>query len=98
MNRRTRRKENGNENRNQWIWANRSDVCFGRLKKGPDLEFVAINDLTDAATLAHLLKYDSVTVVNAKVKLLMMPSSWTARRYAFCPSGTRPVALEGAGR
>ncbi|MCK9221659.1 MAG: type I glyceraldehyde-3-phosphate dehydrogenase [Limnochordia bacterium] len=28
--------------------------------KDPDLEFVAINDLTDAKTLAHLLKYDSV--------------------------------------
>jgi len=26
----------------------------------PDLEIVAINDLTDARTLAHLLKYDSV--------------------------------------
>jgi glyceraldehyde 3-phosphate dehydrogenase (phosphorylating) len=26
----------------------------------PDLEFVGINDLTDAGTLAHLLKYDSV--------------------------------------
>ena len=26
----------------------------------PDLEVVAINDLTDTATLAHLLKYDSV--------------------------------------
>lgn len=25
-----------------------------------DLDFVAINDLTDAATLAHLFKYDSV--------------------------------------
>ncbi len=25
-----------------------------------DLQFVAVNDLTDAATLAHLLKYDSV--------------------------------------
>ncbi len=28
--------------------------------KNPDLEFVGINDLTDAKTLAHLLKYDSV--------------------------------------
>ncbi len=28
--------------------------------KGADIEVVAINDLTDAATLAHLLKYDSV--------------------------------------
>lgn len=37
--------------------------------KNPDLEFVGINDLTDAATLAHLLKYDSVHgTLNAKVK------------------------------
>jgi glyceraldehyde 3-phosphate dehydrogenase (phosphorylating) len=42
---------------------------FGRIgrlflraiaKTGVDLEVVAVNDLTDAATLAHLLKYDSV--------------------------------------
>ena len=41
---------------------------FGRIGRlvlrgalnDPDLEFVAINDLSDAATLAHLLKYDSV--------------------------------------
>ena len=25
-----------------------------------DIDFVAVNDLTDAETLAHLLKYDSV--------------------------------------
>ena len=25
-----------------------------------DIEFVAVNDLTDTKTLAHLLKYDSV--------------------------------------
>ena len=25
-----------------------------------ELEWVAVNDLTDAATLAHLLKYDSI--------------------------------------
>jgi len=31
---------------------------FARLD--PDFEIMAINDLTDAATLAHLLKYDSV--------------------------------------
>src|SRR5215470_9150647 len=32
-----------------------------------DLEFVAVNDITDAKTLAHLLKYDSVhkTLENA---------------------------------
>ncbi len=42
---------------------------FGRIgrlflraaaKQGADFEVVAINDLTDATTLAHLLKYDSV--------------------------------------
>jgi glyceraldehyde 3-phosphate dehydrogenase len=41
---------------------------FGRIGRNimraamadPDVEFVAVNDLTDAATLAHLLKYDSV--------------------------------------
>ena len=30
------------------------------LKKGTDLDFVAVNDLTDTETLAHLFKYDSV--------------------------------------
>jgi glyceraldehyde 3-phosphate dehydrogenase len=42
---------------------------FGRIgrnffraakKKGADVDFVAVNDITDAGTLAHLLKYDSV--------------------------------------
>jgi glyceraldehyde 3-phosphate dehydrogenase len=28
--------------------------------KDPDLEFLAVNDITDAKTLAHLLKYDSI--------------------------------------
>jgi glyceraldehyde 3-phosphate dehydrogenase len=30
------------------------------VKSGADLEMIAVNDLTDAATVAHLLKYDSV--------------------------------------
>ena len=42
---------------------------FGRIGRnffraakqgGVDIDFVAVNDITDAATLAHLLKYDSV--------------------------------------
>ena len=42
---------------------------FGRIgrlvmraaqEQGADIEFVAVNDLTDAKTLAHLLKYDSI--------------------------------------
>jgi glyceraldehyde 3-phosphate dehydrogenase len=30
------------------------------LEAGSDLEFIAVNDLVDAETIAHLLKYDSV--------------------------------------
>lgn len=33
---------------------------FRILYKHPDIDVVAVNDLADAATLAHLLKYDSV--------------------------------------
>ena len=41
---------------------------FGRIGRNimrtalddKDIQFVAVNDVTDAATLAHLLKYDSV--------------------------------------
>ena len=30
------------------------------IENHPDLKVVAINDLTDTKTLAHLLKYDSI--------------------------------------
>ena len=41
---------------------------FGRIGRNvlraalgnPDIQIVAINDLTDSKTLAHLLKYDSL--------------------------------------
>lgn len=36
------------------------NVFRAAMQKNTDLEFVAVNDLTDAKTLAHLLKYDSV--------------------------------------
>lgn len=35
-------------------------MCFRSLIQNPNIEIVAINDLTDVPTLAHLLKYDSV--------------------------------------
>ncbi len=35
------------------------NVFRAAMDSGADIEFVAINDLTDNATLAHLLKYDS---------------------------------------
>ncbi|MGI6036963.1 MAG: type I glyceraldehyde-3-phosphate dehydrogenase [Limnochordia bacterium] len=43
---------------------------FRGALKDPDVEIVAINDLTDANTLAHLLKYDSVHgVLDAQVEV-----------------------------
>lgn len=51
---------------------------FGRIGRNvfraalgdPDIEFVAVNDLTDAKTLAHLLKYDSVHgILDAEVQV-----------------------------
>ncbi|SFG78462.1 glyceraldehyde 3-phosphate dehydrogenase [Desulfotomaculum arcticum] len=50
---------------------------FGRIGRNvfraalnnPEVEVIAVNDLTDARTLAHLLKYDSVHgVLNAEVR------------------------------
>src|SRR5437868_3820425 len=35
-------------------------VLRAAVERDADIEFVAINDLVDPATLAHLLKYDSV--------------------------------------
>ncbi|MDI6712027.1 MAG: type I glyceraldehyde-3-phosphate dehydrogenase [Anaerosomatales bacterium] len=35
-------------------------LVFRAAQDDPSIEIVAVNDLTDAATLAHLLKYDSV--------------------------------------
>ncbi len=35
-------------------------MVFRAAAKHPDVEIAAINDLTDAATMAHLLQYDSV--------------------------------------
>ena len=35
-------------------------VVRAALRQGADIEFVGINDLTDAKTLGHLFKYDSV--------------------------------------
>jgi glyceraldehyde 3-phosphate dehydrogenase len=42
---------------------------FRAAMKNTDLEFVAVNDITDAKTLAHLLKYDSsLGVLDANVQ------------------------------
>ena len=36
------------------------NVFRAGMEKGADIEWVAVNDLTDARTLGHLLKYDSI--------------------------------------
>jgi glyceraldehyde 3-phosphate dehydrogenase len=44
-------------------------LVFRAGYKNRDVEFVAVNDLTDAKTLAHLLKYDSIHgTMNADIK------------------------------
>ena len=51
---------------------------FGRIGRNvfrasyqdPEIEIVAVNDITDAGTLAHLLKYDSVLGrLNADIRI-----------------------------
>ena len=57
---------------------------FGRIGRNvfrtalgnPDIEFVAVNDLTTPATLAHLLKYDSI-LGNLKNEITSGPDSIT---------------------
>jgi len=45
------------------------------------LDFVAVNDITDAKTLAHLLKYDSVHgTLRRRFRPGMVPSWSTAER------------------
>ncbi|HXC05839.1 MAG TPA: glyceraldehyde 3-phosphate dehydrogenase NAD-binding domain-containing protein, partial [Bacteroidia bacterium] len=52
-------------------------VCFRIMQQKSNIEVVAINDITDIPTLAHLLKYDSVhgrfkgTVVTEKDGLVV---------------------------
>ncbi len=44
-------------------------LVFRAGMKNPDVEFVAVNDITDPKTMAHLLKYDSVHgIADAEIK------------------------------
>ena len=72
---------------------------FGRIgrlflraaaKQRADIEVVAVNDLTDAATLAHLLKYDSVHKV--------WPGEVTPHRRTRSPSKGAPIKVLSASR
>src|SRR2546422_1017321 len=64
---------------------------FGRIgrnffraakQQGLDIDFVAVNDITDAKTLAHLLKYDSVLGTNDAA---YDPKSHNVISNASCP-------------
>ncbi len=58
-----------------------------RAAQGKDIEVVGINDLTDAATLAHLLKYDSIHG--------RYPGELTAEDHAIVVDGQRiPITAE----
>jgi glyceraldehyde 3-phosphate dehydrogenase len=44
-------------------------ITYRAAMKSPDIDVLAVNDLTDARTLGHLLKYDSVHgVLDAEIK------------------------------
>jgi glyceraldehyde 3-phosphate dehydrogenase len=71
---------------------------FGRIGRNvvraalnnPEIEFVAVNDLTDTKTLAHLTKYDSV--------LGPLPSRQSRRRFhRHRPAPHQSIRGEGSG-
>ena len=55
-----RRDPDGREGRHQRLRPDRTQPVPRGEGRGQDWDFVAVNDITDAPTLAHLLKYDSV--------------------------------------
>ncbi len=95
---------------------------FGRIGRnfyraikasGADIEVVGVNDLTDNASLAHLLKYDSilgrfpgeVTSTEDEIRIKDDKASWSFRAFAFSDPTQLPwadlgadVVLESTGR
>ena len=64
---------------------------YFRAAKGTDVEVVAVNDLTDNKTLAHLLKYDSTFGRLARTSASTTSRSPSAAGGSWpAPSGTRP--------
>lgn len=84
-------------------------LVFRAGYKNKDVEFVGINDLTDAKTLAHLLKYDSVHgIMDAEVKAkdsAVLVNGKEIKTYAIRDPETLPwkelgvdVVLESTGK
>ena len=66
---------------------------FRALEQGADIEIVAINDLTDNKTLAHLLKYDSILGrLDAEVSYETSASPSTATASPLSPSATQATS------
>ena len=63
--------------------------------KDPNLDFVAVNDLTDPKTLAHLLKYDSVlgNLPNQVIRRRGQHSRSMARPSRYSKRKIRPRCL-----
>ncbi len=75
---------------------------FGRIGRNimraalhvPDINVVAVNDLTDAATLAHLLKYDSILGnLSATISASGDQISASTASSSRCSSSKDPAAL-----
>jgi len=84
-------------------------LVFRAAANNPEVDIVAVNDLTDAKTLAHLLKYDSVHgIFNADVKATdnsIIVNGKEIKVTALTDPGTLPwkelgvqVAVESTGR
>ena len=64
------------------------------LESGADIEIVAVNDLTDNDTLAHLLKYDSILgTLKEEVSAPVTRSPLQARRSRCSQSATPQIFL-----
>ena len=73
-------------------------VVFRASLSHPDLEVVAINDLTDPATMAHLLTYDSVHgKLDAEVTHSENSISVNGRAISVTAHGAMGVCVDGSG-
>ena len=72
---------------------------FGRIGRNvlrsalgdKEIDFVAVNDLTDTETLAHLLKYDSISaILKRKSPTLKTRLRSAETNSAYSPRRTRP--------
>ena len=75
---------------------------FGRIgrnvfraahERGADIEWLAVNDLVDPTTIAHLLKYDSTSARSPARSRPPTPASRSTARRSACSPSAIPAAL-----